>query len=110
MSDHASARVSGTSAGAVGVGAAACLACCAGPILGALSAVGIASAVGYLVAGSVAIVVGVVATAFVIARRRRRCHACDRPSSSVVIVGAPAPGGCCDDPMSTGLSRTPDRH
>ena len=59
-------------AGILGVGAAACIACCAGPILGALSAVGIATAAGYLIAGTTALVVGVAAVTWLIYRHRHR--------------------------------------
>lgn len=77
-------------AGVLGVGAAACVACCAGPIVGALSAIGIASVAGYLLAGSVAIVVGVGAIAVVLVRRRRRANACSAsPTGSVASVAAP---------------------
>ncbi len=79
-----------TGAGVLGVGAAACVACCAGPILGALSAIGIASFAGYLLAGSVAIVVGVAAIAVLLVRRRRRASACGAgPASTVAFVDAP---------------------
>jgi len=74
-------------AGVIGVGVVACAACCAGPILGALAAIGIASAVGYLLAGVAALVVGTAAAAWFVVRRRARQRACvpDR----VVSVGVP---------------------
>ncbi|HLM65573.1 MAG TPA: hypothetical protein VK306_14850 [Acidimicrobiales bacterium] len=78
-----------TGAGALGVGAAACLACCAGPILGALSAIGIASAAGYLIAGSVAVLVGIVAAVLVVLRRRRRHDACATQAGTVALVATP---------------------
>jgi hypothetical protein len=76
-------------AGVLGLGAAACAACCAGPILGALGAVGVASAVGYALAGGVAVVAGIAAAAAVIARRRRRRRACAAPTGTVALVDAP---------------------
>ena len=76
-----------TGAGALGVGAAACAARCAGPILGALSAIGLASAAGYFLAGLVAIVVGVAAVAAVVLRRRRRADACTPGSTDTVTFG-----------------------
>jgi hypothetical protein len=91
-------------AGVLGVGVAACAACCAGPILGALSAVGIASAAGYLVAGSLAIVVGLLAAAFVVVRRRRRHAACAPPADTVAFVGAPT---LKPEPVDAGAERAP---
>jgi hypothetical protein len=78
-------------AGVLGVGAAACAACCVGPILGALSAIGIASAAGYIVAGSLALVGGLLAAAFVVVRRRRRRLACAPPANTVTFLEAPTP-------------------
>lgn len=75
-------------AGLVGVGAAACVACCAGPILGALSAIGVATAVGYAVAGAVAVALGAAAVAWVLYRRRRRQRGC--APDPVTFVAAPA--------------------
>ena len=91
-------------AGVLGVGVAACAACCAGPILGALSAVGIASAAGYLVAGSLAIVVGLLAAAFVVVRRRRRRTGCAPPADTVTFVGAPT---LAPEPVDAGAERAP---
>jgi hypothetical protein len=59
-------------AAVVGVGVAACAACCAGPILGVLAAIGLGTAAGSALFGTVAIVVAVAITAFVVIRRRRR--------------------------------------
>ena len=56
----------------VGVGVAACAACCAVPIVGALSAIGLGTAAGVALFGSIALVVGLTIAAFVIVRRRRR--------------------------------------
>jgi Na+/melibiose symporter-like transporter len=53
-------------------GAAACVACCAGPIWGALAAIGVGTALGYVLAGTVALVAGVAALAWVVRRRRHR--------------------------------------
>ena len=60
----------------VGVGAAACAVCCAGPILGFLAAIGLGTAAGAAVFGVGALVVGAAITAFVIVRRRRRAASC----------------------------------
>jgi len=60
------------SATIVGVGVAACAVCCAGPILGVLAAIGLGTAAGFLLIGTVALLVGAAAIAFVVLRRRRR--------------------------------------
>lgn len=52
------------------VGAAACVACCAGPILAVLAAIGVSTGVGYALFGVGALAIGVAAAAFVIIRRR----------------------------------------
>lgn len=64
----------------VGVGAAACAVCCAGPILGFLAAIGLGTVLGVAVFGSVAIVVG--AIAFVMLLRKRRQPAMDCVTSN----------------------------
>jgi hypothetical protein len=79
----------GAGAGAVGVGAVACAACCAGPIWTALAALGVATAIGYLVAGVVALVVGAAALAWMAARRRRRRGQRARTSDPVTLVASP---------------------
>ena len=56
----------------VGVGFAACAACCAGPILGFLAAIGLGTAAGFALFGALALVVGAAGLAFVVFRRRRR--------------------------------------
>jgi hypothetical protein len=62
--------------GLIGVGAAACAACCAGPLLGFLAAAGIASVLGAVVFGVVGFaVVAVVTLVLWSRRRRRRCEA-----------------------------------
>ena len=54
-----------------GIGVAACAVCCAGPILGVLAAIGLGSAAGFALFGTIALVIGVAATGYVIVRRRR---------------------------------------
>ena len=63
-------RRGGAATGLLGLGAAACAACCAGPILGLLGAIGIASAAGYTFVGSVALVIGAAVAATAVLRRR----------------------------------------
>jgi hypothetical protein len=60
----------------VGVGVAACAVCCAGPILGVLAAIGLGTAAGFALFGSLAILVGAAAVAFVVVRHRRRADMC----------------------------------
>ena len=71
----------------VGVGVAACAVCCAGPILGVLAAIGLGTAAGFALFGTIAIVVGVAIMAFVVIRRRRRAQACasSEPSDPVPV-------------------------
>jgi hypothetical protein len=63
--------------GAIGVGAAACAACCAGPIVGFLTAIGVASVLGAAMFGMVGLL-AVLAVAAVAWRRRgaNRRNAC----------------------------------
>ena len=60
----------------VGVGVAACAVCCAGPILGVLAAIGLGTAAGFALFGTLTIVVGAAAIVFVLVRRRRRATTC----------------------------------
>ena len=60
----------------LGVGVAACAACCAGPILGVLAAIGLGTAAGFLLVGTVALFVGAAVIALVVLRRRRRSADC----------------------------------
>ena len=60
----------------IGVGVAACAVCCAGPILGVLAAIGLGTAAGFALFGTLAIVLGASLAAFVLVRRRRRVAAC----------------------------------
>ena len=69
----------------VGVGVAACAACCAGPILGFLAAIGLGTAVGFGLFGSAALVIGAIAIVVVLRRRRRRADACTTTSAPVAV-------------------------
>lgn len=71
----------------VGVGAAACAVCCAGPILGFLAAIGLGTAAGFAAFGVSALVVGSAIAAFVIVRRRRR----RRATSCAPVAVEPSP-------------------
>jgi hypothetical protein len=69
----------------VGVGAVACAACCAGPILGFLAALGLGTAAGFAVFGSAALVIGAIVTVVVLRRRRQRAARCAAPSTPVAV-------------------------
>ena len=74
--------------GVIGAGAAACAACCAGPVLGFFAATGIASVVGALVFGLVGLIV-VLAIAAVLWQRRRPGAGHCTPEPGPVQLDAP---------------------
>ena len=76
-----------TGAGVVGVSAVACAACCAGPILGFLAAVGLTAAAGAVLFGVVGVLAVVVAT--VVWQRRRRVPRRAPAAAEPVAVAAP---------------------
>jgi ethanolamine transporter EutH len=76
------------SLGVLGVGAAACAACCAGPILGFVAATGIASVLGAVVFGVVGLVVVLAVAAVLYQRRRGRARQC-APTAGAVPLDAP---------------------
>lgn len=67
----------------VGVGAAACVACCAGPIIGFLAAIGIGTAAGFALFGTISLVGGALAVGFVV--RRRRAVTCSTTPTPVAV-------------------------
>ena len=69
----------------VGVGVAACAACCAGPIIGFIAAIGLGTAVGFALFGSATLAIGAIAIVVVLRRRRRRANACTTTSASVAV-------------------------
>jgi Flp pilus assembly protein TadB len=78
--------------GVLGAGAAACAACCAGPIIGFLAATGIATLLG-AVAFGVAGVIAALAGAVVLRRRRRRRQQRCAPPTAPVALDAPVRKG-----------------
>ena len=76
------------SAAIVGVGAAACAACCAGPILGFLGAFGLGTIAGVFLFGVAGLAVVALAIGFFTVRRRRRNTAC-APGPEIVPVEMP---------------------
>lgn len=69
----------------VGVGAAACAACCAGPILGFLAAIGLTTAAGFALFGTAALAIATLATVIVLRRRHRRADACVTTPGPVAV-------------------------
>ena len=75
--------------GIVGLGAAACAACCAGPIVGVVASIAATGALAATVFGLAAFVVAALALVLVIVvlRRRQKAGACTMPGP--VSVDAP---------------------
>lgn len=71
----------------LGVGAAACVACCAGPILGFIAATGLLTAGGIAVFGAIGLLIAMPGIALVI-RRRRKPSTC-APNIGSVTIAAP---------------------
>lgn len=55
----------------IGVTVAACAVCCAGPVVGVLAAIGLGTAAGFALFGTIAILIGAAAMTVVLVRRRR---------------------------------------
>lgn len=75
----------------VGIGIAACVACCAGPILGVLAAIGLGTATGVAMFGAISLVVGAAAAGVILQRRHRRrtvCSPADPAAAVHVELGA----------------------
>jgi hypothetical protein len=77
----------------LGAGTAACAACCAGPILGVLAAIGLTTAAATFLFGAVALVIAGAAVLVVLRERRNRSRtrAID-PGAVEVRLTSPAPG------------------
>jgi hypothetical protein len=71
--------------GLVGAGVAACAACCAGPVVGYLAAIGIASVAGVIVLGVLGGLVVVAVAGVFWQRRRRRQQRCPLPTGPVPV-------------------------
>ena len=72
----------------VGLGAATCAVCCAGPVLGFLAATGIGSVLGFALFGVVGLAVAALISVVLSARRRRRPKGCT-PSPVTASLDAP---------------------
>jgi len=81
-------QASNSGVGILGVGAGACLACCAGPILALLGGLGIAGLASTLLIGAAGLAITAAAiTAFVVVRRHR--SSCGQPDEGPMPVAAP---------------------
>jgi mercuric ion transport protein len=70
----------------LGLGAAACVACCAGPILAFLGGIGIAGIAGtWLVGGGGLVIAALAAIAFLLVRHRQRSDAATDPSEPTPV-------------------------
>jgi hypothetical protein len=82
------ATPSGSTRKLLGLGALACIACCIGPILGLLGAVGIATIAGTLTFGIAGLAIALLAIPLL--RTRRAASRCAAPLPHEVIVSASA--------------------
>lgn len=73
----------------IGIGAVACAACCAGPILAVLAGLSIAGVVSTLLVGAAGLVITAAALAALHMVRRRAAASCQTASSPAVAVAAP---------------------
>lgn len=73
----------------VGVGLAACAACCAGPILGVVAALGIGTAAGFVLFGVLTLAIGATVIAALVFRRRRAAKRCaaQAPQQVNIVFG-----------------------
>jgi len=76
-------------AAVVGVGVAACAVCCAAPIGGFLAAIGLGTAVGIAVFGTIALVLGLLAVLVLLVRRRRASTCLPADQSVLLTTGRP---------------------
>jgi hypothetical protein len=74
-------------AGILGLGAAACVACCAGPIIAFVGGIAAVGAIGTMFVGLSALLVAAIAIAVVLVVRRRRPAACTTSSTPVAVEG-----------------------
>jgi hypothetical protein len=74
--------------GILGIGAAACVACCAGPIVGFVAAAGVLTATSVVLFGTVGLFVAIPALV-VMARRRARPPTCT-PANEPTSVASPS--------------------
>ena len=68
----------------VGVGAAACAACCAGPLAAFFAAIGLGTAIGVALFGMIGLAIAAIVVV-VLLRRRRRAAACVSDSTNAPV-------------------------
>ena len=64
---------------------AACVACCAGPIIGVMGAIGLGTVVGVLLFGVAGVAIGAIGLAVLVHRRRRTSRACESADVQVPV-------------------------
>lgn len=74
--------------GMLGIGAAACVACCAAPVLGFIAATGLLTVTGLALFGTVGLLIAIPGIVLVVRRRRQRSTC--TPTNEPVAVAAPA--------------------
>ncbi|MEN9644986.1 MAG: hypothetical protein RL238_1655 [Actinomycetota bacterium] len=93
----------GNGAAVLGIGAAACAACCVGPILGFLAALGIGTAAAFTLFGMVGLVVAAIVGLVMHRRRRRRAIGCAAAPTTVAVTAPVSRSGSA----AVGRSRPP---
>lgn len=78
-------------AAVVGVGAAACAACCAGPIIGFLAAIGLGTAAGIALFGTVGLAIAAIGVVMLARRRRQSTPCTSRPLRADIEFRRTAP-------------------
>ena len=81
-------KAKGEGVALVGVGAATCVACCAGPILSFVAAIGLGTVAGLALFGVFGLIVAAVG-AFIVVRRRRWPSACGANAAPVAVEMRP---------------------
>lgn len=69
----------------IGVGAVACAACCAGPIIGFLAAIGLGTATGIAFSGLLGVAIATIGASIVLRRRHRKSNACRTAVAPVAV-------------------------
>jgi mercuric ion transport protein len=69
----------------VGAGAVACAACCSGPIIGFLAAIGLGTLAGLALFGTIGLAAGAITVVIALRGRHRKATACRAPGASVSI-------------------------
>ena len=73
----------------VGVGVAACTACCAGPLLAFLAALGLGTAIGVALFGTIGVVIAAIVVVILVRRRRTSAACVNNSTVTSVEISAP---------------------